>query len=179
MGLLSGGGLLTSAAKRLTGAAGFDLDPFRTYNFVLDVHGIIVGGFTTIEGVGAKVEVKRFHQGGQNDFQCALPERVTYGDLVLSSGLTFLDPMWLWWRSSLRGKPLRKNGTIYLLDHLGVPSAAWDFHNAWPIDWVGPSFDASQSLVAVQHFTLVCESIKKSLSSSLLGAAGQLLENFL
>lgn len=173
-------GLLSYATKRLAaGNSSGLLDPFGSYNFMLDIHGVIVGGFTRIEGMGARVSVKRFHEGGENTFEHVVPENISFGDLVLSSGLTFMDPMWLWYKQTLSGTPIRKNGTIYLLDQMSVPSAMWHIHKAWPVDWVGPSFDSSQSTVAVQQFTLVCERVTKSVIGSTLGAGLHFLEGAL
>lgn len=171
-----GGDLVGYAVKRVTG---FRLDPFRAYRFVVDVQGILVGGFMTVEGIQCKADVYVVKEGGMNDGEHKLPGRVTYGDLTLSSGLTFADPMWLWYRSTIRGKPLRKNGTIYLLDDLGLPVAWWNFFNAWPTEWIGPQFDASQTQIAVQRFTLTYERIVKSMSSSVVGGAASVLEKFL
>jgi len=155
---------------------GFHLDVFKAYNFLLEIHGVFVGGFKSVEGTGSKTEVFRFHEGGANGVEYKLPGPITYGDLVLSSGLTFVDPMWLWYRSTLYGKPQRRNGTIYLLDDVGVPAAWWNLTNAWPTEWIGPRFDATEPLVAIQSFTLVYESIAKSLASSAVGGAASLLE---
>src|ERR1700692_1347671 len=153
-----GGDLALSVAKSITGVR---LDPFRAHRFVVDVQGIFVGGFMSVEGIVCKTDVLRFREGGQNSIEYKLPGQVTYGDLVLSSGLTFTDPMWLWYRSTVSGRPLRKNGTIYLLDELGVPVAWWNFFNAWPVEWIGPHFNAAETLVAVQQFTLAYERIVK------------------
>jgi phage tail-like protein len=92
--------------------------------------------------------------------------------------VTFLDPMWIWYRSTLYGKPERRNGAIYLLDDVGVPTAWWSIENAWPTEWVGPRFEATETLVAIQSFTLVYEKITKSFASSLAGGAAAVLGKF-
>lgn len=137
-------------------------NPFMSYNFYVEVGGIVVGGFTSVEGLQSKVEVKTVRQGGVNDLEYKLPGQVSYVDLVFKAGITSLDPMWLWYQSSLTGKVKRQNGSIYLLDDLGEPTVSWNFYNAWPIEWQGPSLDAGQNLVASQSFTLAHEGIKKN-----------------
>lgn len=171
-----GGDLATYGVKKLTG---WSVDPFRAHRFVLEVQGIFVGGFMTIKGIGAQVAVEEVREGGANGVVYKLPGQTTFPNLVLSSGLTFADPMWFWYRSTLYGKPLRKNGTIYLMDDLGVPVAWWNFFNAWPIEWQGPEFDSMQAAVAIQQFTVAYERIVKGKASSAAGLAAFGLERLL
>ncbi|RDU97345.1 phage tail protein [Trinickia dinghuensis] len=171
-----GGDLATYGVKRFTGLS---IDPFKTHRFVLDVQGIFVGGFMMIKGIGSKTAVETIREGGANGVEYKLPGQVTFPDLEMTSGLTYTDPMWLWYRSTMYGKPLRKNGTVYLMDDLGVPVAWWHLFNAWPTEWEGPSFDASQTLVAVQRFTLAYERIAKGLASSVVGGGASVIEGML
>jgi phage tail-like protein len=154
---------------------GIRIDPFKTYNFLVEVEGMLVGGFTSVEGLESKVEVKTVRQGGVNDIEYKLGGQITCSDLILKSGIAALDPMWLWFQSTLSGKIIRKNGSIFILDDNGLPNAWWDFHNAWPVAWQGPSLDANQNLVASQSFTLAHEGIRKSMASSAYSVAKGLL----
>ena len=141
---------------------GLHLDPFKSFSFFVEVEGILVGGFTAVDGLESRTEVRTVREGGVNDTEYKLPGQVTYSDLTLKSGLTALDPMWLWYQSTLAGRVKRKNGSIYLLDDRGLPNVWWNFYNAWPTQWQGPSFDAGQTLVALQSFTLAHQGIAKS-----------------
>ncbi|MBI1773062.1 MAG: phage tail protein [Burkholderiales bacterium] len=154
---------------------GLHIDPFKAYNFFVEVEGILVGGFSSVEGLESRTEVKTVRQGGVNDTEYKLPGQMTYSDIVLKAGITALDPMWLWYQSTLQGQIKRKNGSIYILDDSGLPSVWWDFFNAWPISWQGPSLDAGQNMIATQSFTLAHEGIKKSLASVAYSAAKGIL----
>ncbi|RKP46834.1 phage tail protein [Trinickia fusca] len=137
------------------------VNPFMSYNFCVEVQGLLVGGFTSVEGLESKNEVLTIRQGGVNDVEYKLPGQVTYTDLVLKAGITSHDSMWLWYQSAMNGAVKRQNGSIYLLDDQGNITSTWNFYNAWPVAWVGPSLDASQNLVATQSFTLAHEGIWK------------------
>jgi phage tail-like protein len=154
---------------------GLRIDPFKSYNFLVEVEGIVVGGFMSVDGLASRTEVRTVREGGVNDTEYKLPGQITYSDLVLKAGITALDPMWLWYKATLDGAVKRKNGSIYILDDQGIPCVWWDFFNAWPTEWQGPSLDASQNLVACQSFTLAHEGIRKSLASSVYSAAAGLL----
>ena len=79
--------------------------------------------------------------------------------------------MWLWFRSTQEGQIKRKNGSIFLQDDLGVPHVWWNFYNAWPVEWQGPSMDSRQSLVASQRIVLAHEGVKKTVMAAAYGAA--------
>jgi phage tail-like protein len=153
---------INAAAAFAQRKLGIKFSPFKAYNFLVEVEGILVGGFSAVDGLESKMEVKTVRQGGVNDTEYKLAGQITYSDLTLKSGITALDPMWLWYQSTLSGSIKRKNGSIYILDDSGIPNIWWDFFNAWPIAWQGPSFDASQNMVATQGFTLAHEGVKKS-----------------
>lgn len=137
-------------------------DPFRTFNFLVEIEGIQVGGFSSVSGLQSQVEVRTVREGGVNDTEYKLPGQVSYGDLTLEAGLTAQDPMWTWYLATLKGNIQRKNGSIYLRDAKGQPAICWNFFSAWPKEWQGPSLDAGQSLVATQRFVLAHQGVIKS-----------------
>lgn len=151
-----------NAAAAVAQRAGLHLDPFKAYNFFVEVEGILVGGFTSVRGLESKVEVQTIREGGVNDKAYKLGGQVSYSDLVLESGLTALDPMWLWYEATLQGRIKRRNGSVYMLNDFGLPTVWYDFFNAWPIEWQGPALDAGQTLVATQRFVLAHEGVRKS-----------------
>jgi phage tail-like protein len=160
-----------NAAAAVAQRAGVHLDPFKAYNFFVEVEGILVGGFTSVSGLESKMEVMTVREGGVNDRSYQLGGVVTYSPITLEAGITALDPVWLWYQNTLQGKIKRKNGSIYLLNDLGVPYVWYDFYNAWPTEWQGPRLDASQTLVATQRFVLAHEGIKKSAAATAYAAA--------
>jgi phage tail-like protein len=160
-----------NAAAAAAQRAGVHLDPFKAYNFFVEVESILVGGFTSVRGLESKMEVVTVREGGVNDHAYKLAGPVSHGDIVLESGITAIDPVWLWYQSTLQGSIKRKNGSIYLLNDMGIPYVWYDFFNAWPIEWQGPDLDAGQTLVATQRFVLAHEGIRKSQAATAYAAA--------
>lgn len=149
---------------------------------------VLVGGFTSIKGAGWKTEARTVREGGVNDREYKLPGQTTCNELVLTKGLTALDPMWEWYNRALVGRVQRMNGLIFLMNdrhsptvstyHLpttGIPIAMWHFTRAWPTALEGVQLDASQSLLAVQSMTLAIESIQKTVSGSSIKQAASRL----
>ena len=159
---------LTAAAQRF---GGVKLNPYNGHNFFVEIEGILVGGFSSVDGLDFSCEVKTVREGGVNDKEYKLYGQISYSDLVLKQGLTAIDPVWYWYNSTLEGKIKRKNGSIYMLDDQGIPNVWYDFYNAWPSKWTGPSLEASQNYVATQSITLTHEGLKKSVSAQAYSSA--------
>lgn len=160
-----------NAAFTVAGKAlGARLDPYGAYNFLVEIEGIIAGGFTSVSGMDITTEVESIREGGVNDFVHKLPKWTTQADIILAKGQTDLDLLWNWYADVIAGKVERKNGSIYLLDNQGLPAMWWDFIEAYPIKWSGPRLDADKSLVAVESLTLTHHGLTKPVMSQALSA---------
>lgn len=151
-------------------ALGVRLDPYGAFNFLVEIEGIIVGGFSEVSGLDISTDVDRFREGGVNDREHILPKWTKQTDLVLKKGQTDLDLLWNWYADVIAGKIQRKNGSIYLLDAQGLPAMWWDFVDAYPIKWSGPTFNASGSTVAFESLTLAHHGLTKPAASAVLSA---------
>lgn len=147
---------------------GVRLDPYRAYNFLVEIEGILAGGFSEVSGLELSTEVERLREGGVNDRVHVLPKWTTQSDLVLKKGQTDMDLLWNWYADVTAGKVERKNGSIYLLDDQGLPAMWWDFFEAYPIKWSGPTFNASSNAVAFTSLTLAHHGLTRPLGSQVL-----------
>ena len=122
-------------------------------------------------GLDVTTEVETLREGGLNHGAHKLPKATSYSDLVLVQGVTDFDMMWGWYEDVVDGNVKRRNGTIYLLNQVGVPAMYWNFVDAYPIQWKGPQFDAATGAVVTQTLTLTHEGLTRPLSSKVLSAA--------
>ena len=129
-------------------------DPYTVYNFLIEIDGIIAGGFTEVSGISIETEVETVTEGGANDIVYKLPKGTKYTDITLKHGLTDSDVLWKWYQDVINGKIVRKNGTIYLRNQSGVIVGAWGFAEAYPFKWDGPAFNASNNTVATETIVL-------------------------
>lgn len=150
------------------GASGLRLDPYLAVNFVVEIDGLIVGGFSKVDGLESTIETQDYLEGGRNDYVHKVLKNVSYAPLVLSHGVTDVDTLWQWHERTRRGVINRKNGTIMLLDAQRIPVMWWNFADALPTKWVGPGFDASaDTQVATERVELVHRGITKPIASQL------------
>lgn len=154
----------------LSDQTGRRLDPYLGFNFLVEIEGLIVGGFSEVSGLESSIEVETRREGGLNSFAHQLPGPASYANLTLTRGLTDVSTLWNWYHSVTQGIIQRKNGTIMLLDQQDIPVMWWDFRNAYPVRWAGPRLNASSSEVAVEHLELAHEGITRPLASTVLGA---------
>ena len=142
---------------------GVSTDPYRAYNFKLEIQGVTEGHFTECTNLGIRVEVVRYREGGTSQLVRLLPGPVDYGDITLRYGLTSSTEIWKWFMTGVKGKVERKNVSIVMLDADGVTEAfRWDLVNAWPSTWRGAPLDALAREAAIEEVTLVFESLDRS-----------------
>jgi phage tail-like protein len=139
------------------------LEPFTTFNFAVEIEGLLVGGFSEVSGLGSEIEVESYREGGVNDFVHKLPGPTTYEDLELKHGLTAVSTLWNWYHDTSRGVIQRKNGTIMLLDPQQIPVMWWNFRNALPVRWTGPTFEATSDQVGIETLVLAHQGLTKPL----------------
>lgn len=168
---------LDAAAALLQNVLGVRNDPYVAFNYLVEIEGLIVGGFSEVSGLSVETEVFEYREGGVNEYLHKLPGPTRYpGNLVLKHGLTAIGSLWDWHQDVTQGIISRKNGSIYLLDTQRLPSIWWNFAQAYPVRWQGPELRAGTNAVAVETVELVHKGITKPTESSLLsgvrGVAG-------
>ena len=154
-------------AKR---ALGIRIDPYSAYNFLVEIEGIIAGGFAEVSGLSIETDVETKTFGGENDRQYTFIKGTKYTNITLKHGLTDLDMLWAWYDDVVHGIIKRKNGSIYLLNHSGLPAMRWDFMEAFPKKWEGPAFNASSNNVATETLVLAHNGLSRPKKSPGLSA---------
>jgi phage tail-like protein len=136
-------------------------DPYRAYNFKLDIGGDTAGHFTEVTGLGARIESISFREGGDHQVVHRLAGRVDYMDVTLKYGLTASRSLWDWFQSGIRGTVSRKNVSIILMDSAGDREVnRWNLNGAWVKEWRAASLDALGQEVAIETMTLVYETLE-------------------
>ncbi|MDB4951693.1 MAG: hypothetical protein JWM27_4342 [Gemmatimonadetes bacterium] len=146
-------------------------DPYAGFNFLVEVEGLLVGGFSDVSGLSVETELEAYREGGNNDFVHQFAGRTKHPNLVLKRGLTDIESLWSWHQDVAQGTIKRRNGSIFLLDKRRLPAMWWNFTDAYPVKWTGPEFRAESNTVAAESVELVHRGIEKPMASSILSAA--------
>ena len=163
---------LNAAFAAFTGALGIRADPYQAFNFLVEIEGILAGGFSECSGVQVETETFDYREGGLNDYAHRFAGPTRYPPLILRHGLTQMDGLWNWHQDVIQGKISRKSGTIYLLDKMRIPVIYWNFNEAFPVKYTGPDFRADTASVAFEAVELAHRGLSRPSLGGLLGAAG-------
>ena len=145
-----------------TPLAGAITDPYRAYNFKLEIQGVTQGHFTECSGMDVRVHPIKYREGGNNQVVHSVPGPVEYGDITLRYGLTASTELWDWFMTAVSGRTERKNVSILLLDSDGSTELMrWNLVNAWPSHWQGTILNASGREVAIESLSLVFETLER------------------
>jgi phage tail-like protein len=138
------------------------IDPYRNFNFLVELDGIAQASFTDCTGLGSTTETIETREGGDNTTVRKLPGKTSYSDISLKWGLTDSKDLWNWRQQIIDGNVVRKNGSIVVFDlsnHSEI--ARWNFVNAWPTKWEGPAFNAKGNDIAIDTLVLAHEGITR------------------
>jgi phage tail-like protein len=139
-------------------------EPLVNFNFLVEIDGITRAAFHEAGGLDSSVEVIEHREGGQNITTQKLPGQVKFSAISLKWGMSDDTDLYLWHRQWVDGDPAaaRKNGSIVLLDRQGQEKARWNFFNAWPSKWTGPSFSAEANDIAIESLELAHEGLVRA-----------------
>ncbi|MEW6173981.1 MAG: phage tail protein [Bacillota bacterium] len=140
---------------------GIRKDPYASFRFLVEITGLIVGGFSEVSGLEVETETEEYREGGVNDYVHKLPKITRHPNLVLKRGLTDADALWSWHQQAVGGNVSRKSGCVVLLDDTGSEKWRWTFQDAYPVRWSGPEFKGDAATVAVEVLELAHRGIRK------------------
>ena len=142
-------------------AAGDRTDPYRGYNFKVEIDGITRGGFREASGLDSSQDPIEYREGVDSLTSKKLPGLNKYSNISLKWGVTDDAELWEWRKKSIDGTVERKNGSIVLYNDAGEEKIRWNFIEGWPTKWTGPSFNATGNEVAIETLEIAHEGVVK------------------
>ena len=143
-------------------SVGARVDPYRNFNFLVEIDGITEAGFSDVTGFDITVEPIEYREGGQVTSARKIPGMAKYGNITLKRGITDSAELYERLRQVATGVIERRNGSIILLDLEGQEKLRWNFFEAWPTKWDGPDFSAKGNEVAIETLELVVERVERA-----------------
>ena len=137
-------------------------DPFRNFNFVVEIDGVIQAGFTDCSGFGSTTDPTEYNEGGLNSTSRKFAGRTKHNNITLKWGLTDSQELYDWYRDVVNGKIQKRTGSIILWDLEGQERARWNFFKGWPAKWDGPGFTAKSNDVVIETLELANEGIERA-----------------
>lgn len=135
-------------------------DPFRTFNFRLEVDGTSVAAFSNVSGLSSEGDAADYRTGVDIPLtNRKLPGLRKYGPIVLKRGMTKDTTLWDWYKNIANGKADRRNGAVILMDEARNDVLRWHFESAWPNKMNVSEFKAGGNEVAIETIELIVEGI--------------------
>ena len=137
------------------------VDPYKNFNFRVEIDGIQSAGFSEVTGLSSEVECIEYREGGDLTVRKLAGLR-KYSNIVLKRGVTKSADLQTWHQNVLNGVTDRRNGAVILLDEERNEVVRWNFFNAFPRKWDGPHLKGDGNEVAIESLELCCEGIERA-----------------
>jgi phage tail-like protein len=136
-------------------------DPYGRFNFRLEIDGVVKAAFSEVSGLASETEVIEYREGNEKvNTPRKIPGLTKYTNITLKRGVTTDTSLWNWRKTVIDGNVRRANGSIVLLDESREEILRWNFRNAWPCKWEGPTLQASGNEVAIESIEIAHEGIE-------------------
>ena len=140
-------------------ATGDRSDPYAQFNFLIDLGGPPVAGFTEVSGLNMESDVIEYRGGDEQPTMRKLPGLLKYTNITLKRGYTQNDELLKWRKTSLDRKTSRRDGTITLRNEAGDPVLQWTFRNGWIAKYDGPALNSKTNEVAIESIEIAHEGL--------------------
>lgn len=136
-------------------------DPYSAFNFLVEIENVTVAGFSECSGLNTETDAIEYRNGNDDFTVRKLPGLKKFGNITLKRGFTDSTELWEWRKRVLDGKTERKSGSIVLLDEAGQTALRWNFREAWPRKWAGPTLNGKNNEVAIEEMEIVHEGLEQ------------------
>ena len=135
-------------------------DPFRGYNFRIELEKTPVAAFRECSGLSLTTDAVDYREGTDQPLSVRkLTGLRKYTNITLKRGYTDNKDLWNWYKNILNGVTDRRNGAIVLQDEQHNDVLRWEFENGWICKWEGPTLNATGNDVAIENIEICHEGV--------------------
>ncbi len=137
------------------------IDPYRGFNFRVEIDNTHVASFSEVSGLTAEGDSVDYREGkdAQNNVRKLVGLR-KYGTITLKRGYTKDTTLWDWYSAvATGGATARRNGTIVLRDETQKDVLFFHFSNGFLNKIEGPHMTASGNEVGIESAELIHEGL--------------------
>jgi phage tail-like protein len=136
-------------------------DPYKGFNFLVEIDGVALAAFSEVSGLESETEVIEYRTGAETSTVRKLPGLTKHANLVLRRGVTQDAELWNWRKTVVDGNVDRRNGSIVLLDDDRTAVVRWNFFQGWISKWTGPNLNAKGNEVAIETIEIAHEGLSR------------------
>ncbi len=135
------------------------VDPYRTFNFRVEISGTTTASFRECSGLSTDGDAVDYREGTDPNTMRKLPGLRKYANIVLKRGYTQNLELWSWYGNITNGIPDRRTISIILMNEEHDDVLRWELAFAWINKLEGASFNAAASEVAIETAEIVHEGL--------------------
>ena len=140
-------------------------DPEGAFVFSLVFNKEEVAQFKECSGLKSSTAIVEIEEGGQNHRVHKMPGQSRWENITLKSGVSSRTYL-LNWRNEILNdefsKEKRRNGAVVMYNLQMEEVRRFNFINAWPVSWEGPSLNADGADIAIETVVLAHHGITVS-----------------
>jgi phage tail-like protein len=141
-------------------AVGDRVDPYRGFNFKLELGTDAVAGFRECSGLSFTNDPVEYREGTDPPRHVRLLTGLAKkARISLKRGMTQNKDLFTWYKTVLDGAVERRDGAIVLQDEQHNPVMRWNFENGWICKWEGPMMNATSNDVALESIEICVEDV--------------------
>ena len=142
------------------------IDPFRVFNFIVDIDNTTVAGFSEVAGLTAEGDPVEYREGADVENHVRkLTGLRKYANLTFKRGYTKDATLWQWFAAIANGEDDRRAITITMMDEAHKPVMRWNAEGSWINKIEGPSFNATGNEVSIENMEVCHEKLTIELVS--------------
>lgn len=151
-------GIISSVAAFAPNRRSFDY--IGQYNFMVEIEGVTVGAFTSVEGLESITEVIEYLDGDDIILR-KRPGITRYSNIVLKRGFINTPELWDWRQAVIDGQIERKSGSIIIADDTAAEIMRFNFFEGWPVRYKLGSFEGEGNDVLIEELEIAVEKIER------------------
>ena len=141
-------------------ATGDRNDPYAAFNFLVEIDGVSVAGFSECTGLSTETEIIEYRNGNEDITVRKIPGLKKFTNITLKRGYTDSKELWEWRKTVMDGRTERRSGSIVLLNESREQVLRWNFRHGWPTKLEGPHLNANSNAIAIETLAIAVEDIQ-------------------
>jgi phage tail-like protein len=142
--------------------------PYPAYNYKVSVTNVdtgetVSGSFSEVSGLTVDVQPIEYRDGTDDTAVRKVRGLRKLSNVTLKRGITGHVGFWRWVLTGIEGDVDRQQGYIALLNEDRVEVMRWNFRQAWPTKYTGPSLNAKNNEIAMETLELAIEDLRINL----------------
>jgi len=142
-------------------AVGDRNDPYRGYNYRVEIDNAAVAGFSEASGLSFNIDPVEYREGTDVNMHVRkLTGLRKFSNITLKRGYTDNRELWNWYLTGLNGAVERRNGAIILQDEDRTAVLRWNFEAGWITKYESSNLSASSNDVLIETNEICVERVE-------------------